>query len=489
MASISGKLKRSIQRSTIMVVDRDAKLKDLYAHALQEEGHTTLTVNTWSEALAILHKKNVDLVLLEYAQQEKTAEEIVLDIKEISSRIRVILLFTDSDAVSRRELLDRFPIQGCHEKKEGVEKLFLWVNTALKILTIRDLLHQGLSTIKSQVKIIEKNKEGLRYIINAMPETISRLQPLDKFIRGVLIQLNGFIESDSSFLATVDENDELILLVGTGQFDMNEKDFLTTDLLMKHNEKIEAVRSGCAPIIEEHKVYLPLTAKDKVIGILYLEKKNTDIKELEVEMLKLFASQAAITIENSNLFKLATVDGLTGLYVRRYFLQRFQEVLQFASRFGGQAVSLLLFDIDHFKAINDTYGHPAGDKVLARVSEILRESVRATDITGRLGGEEFALLLIDTAQEQAFKLAESIRLKIETEKFLLENKPYPVTISIGQCSCDTYLISADTLKTRSMSELAKHDVRRMLTAADQALYASKDNGRNRVTLADNLEPS
>jgi len=489
MAQLTGKLKRTIPLSTILIVDQDADLKGVYAQALSDEGHTTLSVSTWKEALSILNEQNIDLVLLEYSQDNTGAEEVVLDIKEISSRIRVILLFSEDDCVSRRELLDRFPIQGCHEKEEGTEKLFLWVNTALKILTIRDLLHQGIGTIKSQVKIIERNKEGLRYIINAMPETISRLQPLDKFIRGILIQLNGFIESDSSFLATVDDNDELILLVGTGEFDMNEKDFLTSESIKQHSGKVETVRSSLAPIIESHKVYLPLTAKDKVIGIFYLEKSVTDIKELEVEMLKLFASQAAITIDNSNLFKLATVDGLTGLYVRRYFLQRFQEVMQFASRLGGQAVSLLMFDIDHFKAINDTYGHPIGDKVLSRVSEILRESVRATDITGRLGGEEFALLLIDTPTEQAAKLAESIRVKIETEEFILEGNRHPVTISIGQCSCDKYLISAESLKDKSISELAKHDVRSMLSACDKALYVSKENGRNRVTLTDPLEPS
>jgi diguanylate cyclase (GGDEF)-like protein len=481
--------RRSIPQSTVLILDDDADLVKKYASALSAEGHFVVASNTWEDARKLIDAQNIDLVVLQYAFSDIDSETIITAIKNISSRIRIIVLFSKQDNVCRREFLEKHPIQGCHEKEEGIEKFFLWFYTVLKILTIRDLLHQGITTIKSQVKIIEKNKEGLRYIIDAMPETISRLQPLDKFIRGVLIQLNGFIESEHSFLATVDENEQLILLVGTGKFDMNEKSFLSSEIVSAHIDTIEAVRTNKKPIIDEYHVYLPLIAKDSVIGIFYLEKTASNIKELEIEMLKLFSSQAAITIENSNLFKLATVDGLTGLYVRRYFLQRFQEVLQFASRFGGQPISLLMFDIDHFKPINDTYGHPEGDKVLARVSSILRQSVRATDVTGRLGGEEFALLLINTPQDKALRLAESIRKKIASLEFVLQGTTLGVTISIGLCTAPSYVISQESLHEKPLAEIAKHDVRRMLTATDQALYKSKETGRNKVTVAAPLDPS
>ncbi len=478
--------KTAIPKSNIVIVDTDERIRKLYKDALEKEGHTVYLTSSGNETYELINNKEIDLILLGYSLKDENAEDIVMGIKHVRSRIRILLIFDKNDNVNRRDLLQRLPIQGCHEKGEGIEKLFLWIDVVLKNLGKLDMIRIQLGTIKSQIKIIERNKEGLRYIISAMPETINRLQPLDKFIRGILIQLNGFIEADNSFLATIDENNKLILLVGTGEFDMDEKTFLTSNKLDKHMDNINALRKNGKSIIGEYDAYLPLTAKDEVIGVFYLEKKEKDIKELEIEMLRLFVSQTAITIENSNLFKLATVDSLTGLYVRRYFLQRFQEVLQFASRYGGQAVSLLILDIDHFKYINDKYGHPQGDKVLSQVTQIIRESIRATDVTGRLGGEEFSVLLIDTSLDKAKELAEMIRRKVEKYEFIINDKLYPVTISIGISNFNSYLIDSKLLKKKSLADVAMHDLRRMLTAADKALYKSKEQGRNRVTVSDPL---
>ena len=303
--------KNIIPKSSILIIDNDEQIKKTYTEALTKEGHTVYQTSSAKDAYALIHDKEIDLVLLGYALPGENTEDTVMKIKKTQSRIRILLLFDKGDNVNRRRLLQQLPLQGCHEKGEGVEKLFIWIDVVLKNLGKLDMIRYQLGTIKSQINIIEKNKEGLRYIISAMPETINRLQPLDKFIRGILIQLNGFIEADSSFLATIDEHDKLILLVGTGTFDMDEKKFITSDALTAHMETIKTLRKKGKSIIGEHEVYLPLNAKDKVIGVFYLEKKERTLKELEIEMLRLFVSQAAITIENSNLFKLATVDGLT----------------------------------------------------------------------------------------------------------------------------------------------------------------------------------
>ena len=407
-------------------------------------------------------------------------------IKKISSRIRIILLVNNCTVLEARRYLRDLPLQGCHDKQDGIERLFIWIDVVLKSLPKLDMLRAQLGTIKSQIKTIERNKEGLRYIIDAMPETINRLQPLDKFIRGILLQLNGFIDADSSFFSTVDDNNELVLLVGTGVFDGDERAFHAKINESIYSNPISAVRSSKEAIIEDHKVYLPLCSKDDVIGIFYLEKNDTELKDLEIEMLRLFASQAAVTIENSNLFKLATLDGLTGLFVRRYFLQRFQEVLQFASRFGGQSISLLMFDIDHFKYVNDTFGHAAGDSVLSSVSDVIKSSIRATDVAGRLGGEEFALLLVDTDIDEAVKIAEEIREKVKAMKFDMSGTEHFVTISIGVSNYSAYTISSASLANKPLNDVVKHDVKEMLVSADKALYFSKENGRDRVTVADSV---
>lgn len=477
-----------IPPSTILIIDPDETIRNTYKDVLSKEGHTVFSAESWQEGESYVSQPELDLVLLAYDLPDASAEEVVMHIKKAATRVRMVIMCDKNDKVERRFILQHLPVQGCHEKEDGIDKLFVWVDVVLKNLSKIDMIRTQLGTIKSQIKIIEKNKEGLRYIISSMPETINRLQPLDKFIRGVLISLNGFIDADNSFLATYDENDQLILLVGTGIFDVDEKGFLGSQALEEHSSYIHNVRESQQPNFGEHRAYVPLVAKEKVIGMLFCEKQSQDFKELEIEMLRLFASQAAITIENSNLFKLATVDGLTSLYVRRYFLQRFQEVLQFASRYGGQAVSLLMTDIDHFKKINDTYGHPEGDRVLIRVSEIIRSSIRTTDVAGRLGGEEFAVLLIDTPQKQAKKIAEEIRVKIEKEEFILNGTKHPVTISIGLGNFRSYKIDQTLLRQKSLGDITMHDVRRLLSTTDKALYTSKESGRNRITVAEPLEP-
>ncbi len=471
-----------IENSNIIIVDSNEKLVSDYSAILESKGHKTFACKELDESLEIVSSNQIDLLLLSYSLVEDSLDEAINRIRAVSTRIRIIILFDDTHTVSRHDILESLPVHGCHDKSEGNEKLLIWINTVLKVLTIRDLLHEGIGTIKSQVKIIEKNKEGLRYIINAMPDTVSRLQPLDKFIRGILIQLNGFIEADNSFFASIDDNGQLILLVGTGEFDVDEKTFIHSDALKQRMDKIEELKSTRQPVTIDREAFFPLNVKDDIVGVFYVQRNSRELQDLEIEMLRLFASQAAVTIENSNLFKLATIDGLTGLYVRRYFMQRFQEVLQFSSRYGGQAISLLLFDIDHFKYINDTFGHPEGDRVLARVSEIIRTSIRQTDITGRIGGEEFCVLLIDTELTKAQDMAENIREKVESEEFILGEGRHPVTISIGVSNFPSYVIDPDRLKEKSLSDVVKHDLRRLLAETDKALYQSKENGRNRVSV-------
>ncbi len=474
MANKSPIRSKIIQKSRILIYDSDKEIVSSYTKLLSKKGHKVFVARSFEECLEKVKKDNIDILLLEYSLIAANLEESILKIRDISTRIRIILFFNEDDTVSRHEILENYPIHGCHDKSEGEDKLLIWLNTVLKVLTIRDLLHQGIATIKSQIKIIEKNKEGLRYIISAMPDTVSQLQPLDKFIRGILIQLNGFIEADNSFFATVDDNEQLILVVGTGEFDMSEREFLNSQAFMKRGDIVFNSIREHKPHIGEHEVCFPLDVKDKLVGLFYLEKKGIPLNELEIEMLRLFASQAAITIENSNLFKLATIDGLTGLFVRRYFLQRFEEVLQFANRYN-QPLSLLMLDIDHFKSINDTYGHAEGDFVLSRVADIIRKNVRQTDICGRLGGEEFALILINTPISSAAETAEKIRKAVLSEEFVLAGDRKRVTISIGVTS---YLpVTGKALD-------AGNEVRPLLAKADKALYNAKEDGRNRVVLSD-----
>ncbi len=170
--------------------------------------------------------------------------------------------------------------------------------------------------------------------------------------------------------------------------------------------------------------------------------------------------QAVIVSEPSMsvVADIALKDGLTRLFDHHSFLQKLDEELLRDAR-TGESVSLIFIDIDHFKLINDSHGHQVGDQVLARLGQILHETTRTIDICARYGGEEFALLLPNTSTADACRLAERLRQAVERE---FAANPPAITISLGIATYPDDAGSADTL----------------LRAADQALYAAKENGRN-----------
>jgi diguanylate cyclase (GGDEF)-like protein len=213
---------------------------------------------------------------------------------------------------------------------------------------------------------------------------------------------------------------------------------------------------------------LPLLAADEAIGTLTLVARaerrfGKDVRE----MLAVIANQVAISLENGFLYKkmetMATTDGLTGLTNHRTFQQRFQDLLERAQRHNGK-VALLLCDIDHFKNVNDNYGHPVGDEVLRRVARVLQEVPRKIDIPARYGGEEFAVLLDNVDVAQAKAVADRIRIEISKVVVDTEKGPLSVTESIG--------VAAFPDDGRDRATLIER--------ADIALYHAKHTGRNRV---------
>ncbi|MGD8837035.1 MAG: diguanylate cyclase [Desulfobacteraceae bacterium] len=170
---------------------------------------------------------------------------------------------------------------------------------------------------------------------------------------------------------------------------------------------------------------------------------------------------------NEQLRELALKDGLTGLYNHTYFQDSLKKEMSQAGRYG-RALSLLLFDLDHFKKINDTYGHPTGDRVLEQVGAVIRETTREADIAARYGGEEFAVILPETDLKGARVIAERLRSAVEGLCIANDlNATLCITISCGIAAASP--LCRDTKKSV------------FIHAADQALYRSKRNGRNRVS--------
>jgi diguanylate cyclase (GGDEF)-like protein len=217
---------------------------------------------------------------------------------------------------------------------------------------------------------------------------------------------------------------------------------------------------------------LPLVARGEVQGTLVLGARRNGAFTVEArEMLRILANQAAGSLEHAaayaRLEMLATTDGLTGLINHRHFQERIADRCARSDRLG-QKMCLILCDVDHFKHINDSYGHPVGDTVLRDVASVLADSVRQIDVVARYGGEEFALVLEGTDGPGGMQLAERIRGEIATRVFRCSEGSFRVTMSFGVAE---YPHDAD-------------DKHALIDVADQALYAAKHGGRNRTMRAE-----
>ncbi len=214
---------------------------------------------------------------------------------------------------------------------------------------------------------------------------------------------------------------------------------------------------------------MPLIAKGELIGAIKIERKNSPFTVKESDTLKLIVSHISIGINNARLYEMAITDGLTGLYVHRHFQFKLQEEIQRSKR-NLKPVTLLMIDIDHFKHVNDTYGHQAGDAVLKQLSSLIKKSLRVTDYVFRYGGEEIAVILPETEIKNGEMIAEKLRKKIEENKFLLPDKrEINVTVSIGVAEFNPL-----KNKNKTKDEIIKF--------ADSALYRAKETGRNKVVV-------
>ena len=227
-------------------------------------------------------------------------------------------------------------------------------------------------------------------------------------------------------------------------------------------------------------VSLPLMMENEILGILNLndnEKGYFTINDLD--FILNISEFISLSISNSLLYAktetLSITDGLTGLFNRQY-MQHMLEAECVRSRRYTSPLSLVIMDVDHFKKVNDTYGHQKGDEILRELACMMKRFCRSNDVPARYGGEEFLLILPETKLSGAIQIAERIRLEMENHRFLHEGKEFHVTISCGVAEFD---------KERLNTPI------QLVNCADNALYTAKHQGRN-LTISgvpDGIDPA
>ncbi len=223
---------------------------------------------------------------------------------------------------------------------------------------------------------------------------------------------------------------------------------------------------------------VPLKIGDRTIGVLNLSDKISGevFTEDDLELIQSFASHAAVVMERNILYsqterlkKLSITDPLTGLLNRRYFQERLEEEIARTSRHGRQ-LSLMMLDIDGFKIFNDTFGHPAGDRLLKRISGVIMDSVRTMDVVSRFGGDEFLVLLPETHPGVVAQIAERIRQDVAR-----------VALAPEIVGADAILATSVSIGVASYPKNG-HTLEMLVEQVDRALYQAKMKGKNRIEI-------
>jgi len=387
-----------------------------------------------------------------------------------------------------------------------------------------DLLKSG--TLDQHIQSVEDKPDHQSYNLAAITQTsqaISREVQMDKLLNTII---HIFIEQSGAQIAALVLNRRIANQEANPTIEAylntlsGQREFLQTenlDMSLKlpatliqsvlHSDEglliaVDESNEQNEPYLKVHQpkslLCLPIDHHKGIVGAVYLEHRTQAglFTDNSIELISLLVAQAAISLENASLFSdiqklshkledkvkkrsselqsanealhhLATRDSLTGMFNRRHFMDCGELAFE-AAEAGKQSLAVMIMDIDHFKQVNDNYGHPAGDEVLIEVSQLCQSLLRRGDILGRLGGEEFGILLPDTreqgARDWAQCLVESIRpIEVKTEKGVIK-----ITMSVGLCF----------LPFPQIMPLAA-----ALQRADEVLYQAKEGGRDQVRTA------
>ena len=282
------------------------------------------------------------------------------------------------------------------------------------------------------------------------------------------------VRGNANVLAEVLRKDHEVEVRGSGEdvceamsLELFDLVILDVQMLEVCQEDVKKAREKLQPLFLP--VLLVAPRQKRGIFVQYLWQTVDEIIWTPIEKIELMARVSMLLRVHrysERLREMAITDGLTGLYNRRYFMELAERAFADAKE-NDLPLSVAMMDVDHFKRVNDTYGHAAGDEVLRTVAEICKGNARGSDIIGRYGGEEFVILMKDTPLPGAVSAAERIRQAVAGATIEASSAAVKVTISIGVAQMNEYTGNIDQL----------------LSLADEALYEAKEGGRNRVVAA------
>ena len=336
----------------------------------------------------------------------------------------------------------------------------------------------------------ERQQRNLANALREISLLLSGSLNPDVILRILLEQVRKVVPYDSANVMLIeDDNVRMVARIGYEKFNIDQLlDSFSLPLSQTNNLQVMAT-SGTPNFISDVRADLnwnrtpasehiaswvgaPLIAKGQVLGFLGLDKVDAGYYRQEhAARLEMLAGHASLALLNAQAYQSLEQDSITdfvtGAFNHRYFFHQLQHELEQA-RVQGYPVTLLMIDIDHFKPLNDVYGHPVGDQVLHQLATRLKAELRTTDHLARYGGEEFTVILPGTPLQAALDVAERLRSSVEFKPFGVEGRALGISVSIGCAAFPTHAQSP----------------RELVNTADQAMYTAKAAGRNCVRAAE-----
>ena len=460
-----------MERLCILIIDDDPNLRKTLADILRLKGYEALTAADGETGLAVLAKNHVQLVLLDLGLPGIPGLEVLARIKADFPRTGVIVITGQATIASAVAASN----QGAFSylvKPYEMDQLLNHIQRALeKQQAEEEIARHHLELARMNAELMT-----LREISEAISQTLD-LDLLVKEILHVLVRTKIFpFEVHAAIFLVEDGRMRLASFVSLPETLLQPCQEIrpghclcggalsSGEVVIARAGEENGLRAACHPETQQYgRILVPLKAVKTIVGLLSLyTEPGVEFSQNLLQLLSSLGSQIGIALNNARLYEQtrnsSLHDPLTGLANRRLLDIQLEKSYEAAKRYQ-EKLAVVMLDIDHFKNYNDTHGHLGGDRLLARLAEVLVKTLRDADYVFRYGGEEFLCMLPETDLEMAGEVAERLRRAVQTQT--------DVTISLGIAAFTESMPDKETLIRR----------------ADEALYLAKKNGRNRVERA------
>lgn len=448
----------------ILIVDEDRIIFDICEEILKQDNHTVRWASNWDEVSNILLSDDIDLMIVELVLRDTDGIEIMRRAKQLRTGLDAIIM-TDHPSVETAVKAFKIGAIDYIKRPFNPDELRLTVNSSLER---RKLLEEHLE-IKGVIKFLE--------IVRTLSSTLE-MDVLYEVSLNAFIQITG-LKKAVLYLLHPEGLVEKKASIGIDESDVRSlKDFFEKFCIDKISTSNTIMPIGSwnvkgAPFEIDNSLFVPIrpALQGKKGFIILISQEGQHFNEMDIKNIALLNEYANLSFENALRFmkaqEQAFTDDLTQLYNSRYLDIVLDKEIKRCDRYGIP-LTLLFIDLDYLKKVNDVYGHIVGSKIIAEAGRLFKKCVRETDILSRYGGDEFIVILIETDEENGYKVGERIRSTVEKHVFLKdEGLNIKMTASIG-------------VATYPRHARNKHE---LLDLADRAMYEAKTSSRNAVFIA------